>query len=457
MRRHILVLRFGEQIFLDAQKRQFNSFRWPYIGPVVLDNEKKIRPIIESLVIQESTEFYIWILQQIQVMEGRFSLSNVKMIFGDKLVSPEILKGLGIDNTCLLHGDYYHLMNEVFPNQFTTRYFNSIKGFLENLLIGNENEWKESIVEIKKILSNDAANYCKITEIEENPSYFSMWFTRKNIYCNLNIKGSTFAEINHSSNVAHLGKGGTLEPSEHIQQLLDKNMHLSKVRHQEFNKYSVSVENFRSKCRDSGDYDSEMNAKRCLSKYAFNELFTKEFKMYKRLLIMNNKDDETAKDVQDKRTGKIYTISSTKKCTCYTSFTWGAQCRHHMKYFGGFDPDSYHHRWYNDSYYDQNVSIGNTPDNANYSHVTTVNNNQAMFIPTQTQNDNAGIDLDEDYQDNNDDNNNNDDDDDDDDDDDMLGNDYQTNYNELVNKAKILIEAAGADNNKKDLCSTILI
>ena len=118
-------------------------------------------------------------------MEGRFSLSNVKMIFGDKLVSPEILKGLGIDNTCLLHGDYYHLMNEVFPNQFTTRYFNSIKGFLENLLIGNENEWKESIVEIKKILSNDAANYCKITEIEENPSYYSMWFTRKNIYCNL--------------------------------------------------------------------------------------------------------------------------------------------------------------------------------------------------------------------------------------------------------------------------------
>ena len=272
------TIRFGEQIFLHSQKWQYNSFWWPYIGPVVVNNERKIHPIIESLIIQESTEFYVWILEHIQVMEGRFTLSNVKMIFGDKLVSPEILKVLGIGNFCVLHGYYYHPMNEVFPNQFTPRYSNSIKGLLENLLTGNENDWNESIVEIKKILSNDAVNYCKITEIEANPSYFSMWFARNNIYCNLNIKGSTYAEINHSSNVDHLGKGGTLEPSEHIQQLLDRNMHQSKVRHQEFNKYLVLVDNFCSKFKDSSDYDSEIYAKRCLSKYAFNELFEKEFK-----------------------------------------------------------------------------------------------------------------------------------------------------------------------------------
>lgn len=119
-----------------------------------------------------------------------------------------------------------------------------------------------------------------------------------------------------------------------------------------------------------------------------------------------------------------------------------------MKYFGGFDPESYHHRWYNTSYYDQNISIGAIPNNSILSYVTTVNNNQAMFIPTQTQTQDVrvGIDLDEDYQEyneNNDDNNN------DDHDENLLGNDYETNYNELVNKAKILIETAGADNNKK--------
>ena len=38
-----LLLRYGNILSLDAQKRQFNNMGWPYIGPVVKTNDNKIR------------------------------------------------------------------------------------------------------------------------------------------------------------------------------------------------------------------------------------------------------------------------------------------------------------------------------------------------------------------------------------------------------------------------------
>lgn len=48
------LLRFGNVLFLDAQKRQYNCLQWPYIGPVVKDSNMKVRVVLESLVIEET-------------------------------------------------------------------------------------------------------------------------------------------------------------------------------------------------------------------------------------------------------------------------------------------------------------------------------------------------------------------------------------------------------------------
>jgi hypothetical protein len=46
-------------------------------------------------------------------MEQR-SASKLRIIFGDHKVTPALMTSLGIQETCLLIGDYYHNMNEVF-------------------------------------------------------------------------------------------------------------------------------------------------------------------------------------------------------------------------------------------------------------------------------------------------------------------------------------------------------
>ena len=66
--------RYGTVLCLDAQKRQYNSSGWPYIAPVVKDNEMKVAVASESIVTKETHEFYIWSLQSMTSIEPRFQL-----------------------------------------------------------------------------------------------------------------------------------------------------------------------------------------------------------------------------------------------------------------------------------------------------------------------------------------------------------------------------------------------
>ena len=49
-----------------AQKHLHNSYGWKYIiAPVVKDNEMKAAVVANSIVTEETHEFFIWILQSI--------------------------------------------------------------------------------------------------------------------------------------------------------------------------------------------------------------------------------------------------------------------------------------------------------------------------------------------------------------------------------------------------------
>ncbi len=127
--------RYGTVICLDAQKRQYNSSGWPYIAPVVKDNEMKVAVAAESIVTEETHEFYIWILQSMTSIEPRFQLSDIWLVFADQKITPTVLHDLGIEETCTLRGDFYHLLNEVWPDHFHPSVYPTIKKFLSAMLL----------------------------------------------------------------------------------------------------------------------------------------------------------------------------------------------------------------------------------------------------------------------------------------------------------------------------------
>jgi hypothetical protein len=127
------LLRYGHTLFLDGQKKQFNEFGWPYIGPVIKDSEFKVQTCAESICIEESIKVYAWIVKSMCEIESRFNILDFRIIYADQLISDAVLVELGIQDTCTLRCDYYHLLEEDWPKYFLLRYV----GLSSSIDVGN--------------------------------------------------------------------------------------------------------------------------------------------------------------------------------------------------------------------------------------------------------------------------------------------------------------------------------
>ena len=52
------IVRYGDILCLDAQKRQYNHLGWPYIAHVVKTGDMKITVTSEAIVVTEDLDVY---------------------------------------------------------------------------------------------------------------------------------------------------------------------------------------------------------------------------------------------------------------------------------------------------------------------------------------------------------------------------------------------------------------
>eukprot|EP00978_Attheya_sp_CCMP212_P035711 scaffold157131_cov71-Attheya_sp.AAC.1 len=88
------LIRFGNILFLDSQKRQFNTPGWPYIGPCIKDANMKVRNVAESICLEESHRMYKWVLEVMCEMERRFTLQSIDIIFADQILTQSFTDSL---------------------------------------------------------------------------------------------------------------------------------------------------------------------------------------------------------------------------------------------------------------------------------------------------------------------------------------------------------------------------
>ena len=261
------LIRYGNILFLDAQKRDIKRPGWPYIAPCVKDNENTVRVTSECLCISESIENYAWVLSSMASMEPRFKLNMIRIIFADQFLTQALLEELKIEDTCILHGNYYHLLNKVFPETFGSK-FNSIRTFLQAMMTSDEDGWHLCYENAMRGLQSYPEKAAALTKIHSNPQYFSSWKV-KQIPGNLFCKASTSAEQNHSSVVAHLGKGANLSIAEHINALTERQVHLQKIRRTKNAKRRLQRKSYRSS-RAGEQGSNDVAAAKALSGYAFS-------------------------------------------------------------------------------------------------------------------------------------------------------------------------------------------
>ena len=157
-------------------------------------------------------------------MEPRWTLQNIRLIFADGFLSNSLLVDLGIHNTCVLRGDYYHLMNINWPDEmsFGKQCFPLIREHLKKMFLGNsETEWHFAYKNARLLIANHPTKVDKLDAIFNNPSYYAGYYLN-NIKCHLDLKGSAPAEQNHSSIISYFGDGASWTIMEHIHRLLQR-------------------------------------------------------------------------------------------------------------------------------------------------------------------------------------------------------------------------------------------
>jgi hypothetical protein len=340
------LLRFGNILFLDSQKRQYNSYGWPYIGPVVKDSEMQVRCVAESIIVEESHRMYVWVTEMLADMEPRYKLSSIKIIFGDQALTDGILVDLGIKETCTLRGDYHHLINEVWPATFGTYLYHRIRGDLDRMLMGSKEEWLHSYHSAKKHLLHDAEKYSALEDIYNNHTHFAGWYLRK-IEGNLHLNGSVPAEQNHASVAAHLGSGASWSVVEHVVMLHKRQVHLTQIRRTKDIKSYVGTVKYKSSLRDQAGYDDEA-AKKQLSRWAYKCLFQVEFERSRKL---QHKVYEGMVYVwphgKTQDCEQLVVFEDGQKCSCSRRTGFVFQCRHELVQDGKFALDKYATRWLN--------------------------------------------------------------------------------------------------------------
>ena len=348
------LLRFGNCLFLDSQKRQYNSVGWPYIGPVVKDSEMQVRCVAECICVEESHRMYVWIVLMMVDMERRYCLSALILIFGDQGLSNKILVDLKITTTCTLRSDYHHSKHEVFPNTFGPHLFSKISGYLDRMLLGSKEEWELSFQTAKTFLLQDAEKFAALERIYNNPSLFAGWYLRK-IVGNLFLNGSAPAEQNHSSVVAHLGAGASWSVVEHVSKLLERQTVLTNKRRTKDSHAYVASLQYKSRLTFQAGDDDE-SAKKKLSQYAYDKLWLVEYKSSERLQFAVH-DDVTIvwPNGKPQTCDEHILISTGQRCTCQRRIAFDHQCRHELCIDGKLDLAKYSTRWLNRRTYNATV------------------------------------------------------------------------------------------------------
>jgi hypothetical protein len=180
-----------------------------------------------------------------------------------------VLQDLGIEDTCTLRGDFYHLLNEVWPDHFHLSVYPAIKTFLGTMLLSKtSDEWENAYECASEIFVSKPRMKGALDAIYNATENYADFFLR-GIEGNLMMNGDVSAEQNHSGVCAYLGEGAAFDVSEQMTHLLRRQQNLDKMRRQKEDDQYVRSLRYESTYKEPVYAKDDLKAKKTFSLYAF--------------------------------------------------------------------------------------------------------------------------------------------------------------------------------------------
>ena len=268
---------------------------------------------------------------------------------------------LSIEETCLLRGDSWHLLNEVWPkpHNFGDR-FHEVKHFLKSMLqCRTQSEWDAAYQGARLLLANSPMRVDKLDLIHSNPKYYAGYYLTSIAEGSLGKQGDTPAEQNHSSVVAHIGKGGTFQIVEQCKSLLERQQTRTRLKLSRENDLSMDIHRYKSKLSGpEGHADNE--ACKHLSRFAHRKFLD----LLKRAATLQHSVDDMGNHnvwpasilrFEDARGDRRQQIPANERCQCYSRRALLFQCEHEFAIDRKFHWEKFSARWLNHKTYNTKV------------------------------------------------------------------------------------------------------
>ena len=347
------LIRYGNIMFIDGQKRKYNKLNWPYIGPVVKNSDNRIGVTCEAIVTTEDTDTYTWIFKSMQSIEPRWSPAKLQILYADGLVTKKLLNNLDITVSCILHGDYYHLMKENWPKpeNFGSVVFSLIKPHLIKMLLSKtKSEWDLAFNEASSKIQAYPLKLELLQNIYNDPDYYAGYITRK-IVGNLSLNGTAPSEQNHSSIVAFNGEIMLGSICDHLKSLCERQQQICNKENDFETDYFVRSTHYKPRLDGQFAYE-ELRARQALSQIPFSNYFVKQLKGSESL---QTSPDGMTEDHRVWPSGTTFDINEDnhvviqrgERCTCWRRIDYDIQCKHELRLDPKFKVEHWGSRWLN--------------------------------------------------------------------------------------------------------------
>lgn len=218
--------RLLDVVMLDMMKRRQNSIDWPYCGPVLITGEKKIATACEAIIVTESIDAYVFVMNSTYEMSG-VNRSVTRCIFADGIMSVSLLRRLGIEDSCNLILDRYHIVEVDWPKAFGWHYF-KIKDLMKRMVESNsEDDFMTRFEDVRRRCPVQSHQEYLMKEVYAHRKHFVSFWTQK-YSGHLDRLGNQGSESNHSSYCQRISFGAMVEPAEQLVDCLERSKDLAK-------------------------------------------------------------------------------------------------------------------------------------------------------------------------------------------------------------------------------------
>ena len=201
---------FGSYLCFDMMKRDINTLLWPYTAITMLDEAKNVCVACEGIVCGEKTDMYSAQAKFLSKYATSRQLSSVQIVAADGFFDQETIIDLGFINANFIM-DHWHLFDSGLLKIFGKSGYDKLKSHLVQMIRADSQDRFDEIYQSGiKLLSSqkevDGELVQNFHEFAAQKEHYAEYYIAK-IPGNRGCRGSTIAEVNHSSVLSYLNNG----------------------------------------------------------------------------------------------------------------------------------------------------------------------------------------------------------------------------------------------------------